>query len=110
MKSLILLFLLIILTRFGNCQDYTPFDLDNGEWICGYVTKGGLFTENGNLYVKEVVKFYCQGDTIINDTIYKNLKYIGYAEPEMSPQKNISGKFGAIRNDTVNKRLWIKAL
>jgi hypothetical protein len=110
MKKLYFFISFILISSYGECQKYIPFDLVHGEWICGYFTKGGFFDSYGNDYVREEVKYYCQGDTLINDTIYKKLFYIGYASPTMTPEKNISGYFGAIRNDTAKKQVWLKTL
>jgi hypothetical protein len=108
MKNFVIVIFLSMISLIGISQKYTPFDFSNGVWICGYFTKGGVFEFYGTDYVREEVKFYCQGDTLINDTIYRKLFYIGYAKPTMTPQKNISGYYGAIRNDSIHKRVWFK--
>ena len=106
-KISFLLLLIIILTTVVFCQNYKPFDFVNGNWICYYNTKGGVFYSTGNIYVDEKVKFFCPGDTTITGTVFKKLYYSGYAKPSGSQSISISGYYGAIRNDTVNKRVWI---
>jgi len=108
MNKFYIIVYLILFTRIVEGQKYIPFNLIYGEWYCEYFTKYGFFSSHGNDYVQEEVKYFCQGDTVINDTIYKKLYYTGYAKPTMAPPENISGYFGAIRNDTVNKRVWLK--
>jgi Secretion system C-terminal sorting domain len=111
MKKLFFLTCIIIIPMLGISQKYIPFDLSNDEWNCGYSSKGGFFDFYTTNYVKEFVKYYCQGDTLINDTLYKKLYYKGYVQSDMSPaefpNRRISGYFGAIRNDSVNKRVWL---
>jgi hypothetical protein len=112
MKKLTLLIFILLVSLEGICQKYIPFDLSNGLWTCEYFTKGGFFDfyqidgEYGSDYVTENVKFYFNGDTLINDTLFTKLYYIGIATPTTTPQRNIYGYFGAIRNDSLRKMVW----
>ena len=74
MKNLgIIIFLIVILTNIGNCQSYKPFNFEKGIWYCVYITKGGAFgVHHGTYYARDSVKFFCKGDTIINDVLLKN--------------------------------------
>ncbi len=110
-KDIMLRFLGIIIILniaiWGKAQNYTPFDFDNGNWVCHYYTKQGIFVTYANDYVHEVVRFYCNGDTILNDVNYKKLYYVGYAAPTMSPATTISGYYCGIRNDVENKKVFL---
>ena len=66
---------LSIISYMSQGQSYTPFDFSNGQWVCGYDNKGGVFGSYGSYYIKEDVKFYCKGDTMINDTLFHKLYY-----------------------------------
>lgn len=108
MKHFITFILTVMTIQFARSQEYKPFDFDNGEWYCRYVTKGGMFGGgHGIYYATDTVKFFCSGDTIINDTLYKKLFYEGYTSSQFVPRTYISGYYGAIRNDTLNKRVWL---
>jgi len=102
-----LLVSLSILSILSQGQTYTPFDIKNGEWVCGYDTKGGEFSSYGSYYIREDVKFYCQGDTVINDTLYAQLYYRGVARYPEWAKRNLSGYYGPIRNDTLKRQVWL---
>jgi len=104
MKRLVIIFGLTLMIVVTKSQEYTPFNFDSGEWVCRYDVKVGLF--GGPYCVEQIdsVMFFCSGDTIINDTSFKKLYYKGYTTcPTWS---YISGYYGAIRNDTINKKVW----
>lgn len=107
MKKLIisLIVLLSSITAFG--QSYQPFDFEKGMWYCRYVTKGGMFGADfeRTQYVTDSVKFYCNGDTVINNFIYKKLYYSGFLSVQYSDRNPVSGYYTAIRNDTLNKKV-----
>jgi hypothetical protein len=104
--STIIVLLILHLTNLGS-QDYIPFDLENGEWFCYYSIKGGFFGGHGSTaYSSDKLKFYCKGDTIINDTVFKKMYYAGHTSSVDNPKNYVSGYLGAIRNDTVNKKVW----
>ena len=105
-SRLILIIHIILISSFVQGQNYTPFDLKNGEWVCVYDTKGGVFSNYTNHYIKEEVKFYCEGDTIINDELYNKLYYKGVASYPEWAKRELSGYYGPIRNDTINKQVW----
>ncbi len=107
MKELILLVSIILISISGKSQEYVPFDLENGQWYCHYVTKGGMFEVNHYpSYAIDSVKFFCSGDTIILDTLYKKLYYEGHSSSQYITSTYISGYYGAIRNDTAKKQVW----
>jgi len=108
-KILILITISIYSSIDSSSQNYKPFNFENGEWVCYYYTKGGIFDTYGNVYVHERVKYYCQGDTLISDTLYKKMYYVGYAQPYLQPPHDISGYYAAVRNDTINKKVLIKS-
>lgn len=89
-------------------QEYKPFNLDSGEWYCRYSTKGGMFggPYHSNYYATDLIKFYCDGDTTINNLKFKKLMYRGYTRSQIVEQTYISGYYGAIRNDTVEKNVF----
>ena len=107
MKKLIIsaIVLMSSITAFG--QSYQPFDFERGMWYCRYVTKGGLFGADfeRTQYVTDSVKFYCNGDTVINNFIYKKLYYSGFSSIQHFDRKPVSGYYTAIRNDTLNKKV-----
>lgn len=110
MKKTLLLFAISIYSSIPVfSQSYKPFNFEHGEWVCAYVTKGGTFVYYGSDYVHEYVKYYCQGDTLISDTLYKKMYFVGYAYTHQVPSHPISGYYGAVRNDTVNKKVFIKS-
>jgi hypothetical protein len=98
---------LIILAVTGNCQIYKPFNFDKGIWYCKYVTKGGLFgVYHGPVYVTDSVKYFCNGDTTINNVLFKKLYHEGYSSSEFIPNTYFYGYSGAVRNDTLNKKVY----
>lgn len=107
MKKLIISAIVLMnsITAFG--QSYQPFDFEKGMWYCRYVTKGGMFgaEHERTVYVTDSVKFYCKGDTVINDLVYKKLYYSGFSSVQYSDRKPVSGYYTAIRNDTLNKKV-----
>ena len=78
MKRLVIIFGLTLIIVVTKSQEYTPFNFDNGEWVCEYDVKVGLFGGPYCVYQVDSVKFFCNGDTIINDTSFKKLYYKGY--------------------------------
>jgi len=104
MKRLVIIFGLTLIIVVTKSQEYTPFNFDNGEWVCEYDVKVGLFGGPYCVYQVDSVKFFCNGDTIINDTSFKKLYYKGYTD--CPTRTYISGYYGAIRNDILNKRVW----
>lgn len=108
MKNLgIIIFLIVILANIGNCQSYKPFNFEKGIWYYTYVTKGGWFgVQHGPHYATDSVKYFCNGDTIINDVLFKKLFYEGYSSSQFVPRTYFKGYSGAIRNDTLNKKVY----
>ena len=107
MKLLGCILLITLNSILAKSQEYIPFDFDNGEWYCRYETKGGLFGGgHGINYATDSVKFFCSGDTTVNDTLYKKLYYIGNTSSENVKKTYISGYYGAIRNDILKKQVW----
>jgi hypothetical protein len=104
MKRFLLICGLTLIFIGAKSQNYTPFNFDSGVWVCRYDVKVSLF---GGPYCGEQidsVMFYCNGDTVINDTVFKKLYYKGYTT---CPSRSyISGSYGAIRNDTITKKVW----
>jgi len=107
MKKLIIGLTLLLLPFSAFCQKYIPFNFKYGEWVSDYQTWAGVFDKYGIKYINERVKFYCNGDTVINDTMYNKLYYTGYSKPNGLDRIKISGFVGGIRNDTANKRVWL---
>lgn len=107
MKKLIISVIVLMssITTFG--QSYQPFDFEKGMWYCRYVTKGGMFGADfeRTLYVTDSIKFYCNGDTTINNFVFKKLYYSGFSSVQGLPEKPVSGYYTAIRNDTLNKKV-----
>lgn len=101
-----LLIFLSVMSYVVQGQSYTPFDFSNGQWVCGYDTKGGVFGSYGSYYIKEDVKFYCKGDTVINDTLFSKLYYTGVTRYPEWAKRELSGYYGPIRNDTLNRKVW----
>jgi hypothetical protein len=103
----IVILLISMLVNSGNGQEYKPFDFDKGTWYCRYLTKGGMFGgQHGTYYATDSVKFFCNGDTLINYVLFKKLFYEGYSSSQYVPSTNIGGYYGAIRNDTLNKKVY----
>lgn len=101
-------FILLIIHAFiAKSQDYTPFDFAHGEWYCRYFTKGSAFMAGpGTEYCTDTVRFFCQGDTLINGTDFHKLYYEGFTSYYGVSRKYISGYYGSIRNDTANRKVW----
>jgi hypothetical protein len=108
MKKIFVIFSISMISMIGISQRYTPFDLLNGEWHTSYGGRNGVFVSYGYTHVWEDVTFYCKSDTIINDTLYQKLYYNDNYTTESMAQANISGYIGAIRNDSINKRVWFR--
>ena len=107
MKRLIIFKSLLLFSIVCFSQSYQPFDFEKGMWYCRYVTKGGWFGADFDrtLYVTDSVKFYCNGDTTINNFVYKKLYYSGFSSVHGLPREPVSGYYSAIRNDTINKKI-----
>lgn len=107
-KQLIALFLMLPTLNSLNAQEYEPFNFDYGSWCCGYMVKGGMFgdVDHQNYYASDSIRFYCSGDTLINAEAYKKLMYVGNTSSQIVPLTPISGYYGAVRNDTPNKRVY----
>ena len=107
MKKLIIFAIVLMSTNTAIGQSYQPFDFENGMWYCRYVTKGGWFGADfeRTQYVTDSVKFYCNGETVIHDLVYKKLYYSGFSCVQDSDKKPINGYYTAIRNDTLNRRI-----
>ena len=74
MRFFFVMVFLIIMAKNGNCQTYKPFNFDKGIWYCKYITKGGLFgVYHGPYYATDSVKYFCNGDTTINNVMFKKL-------------------------------------
>lgn len=105
--------ILVLLLVFSTVQSlkaqYKPFNLDSGRWYTLYSTKGGMFGggDHQNYYAIDSIKFYCDGDTIINATTFKKLMYVGNTRSQAVPLTPVSGYYGAIRNDEPNKRVYL---
>jgi hypothetical protein len=96
-----------MLVNIGNGQSYKPFDFENGTWYCRYLTKGGRFgVQHGPHYATDSVKFFCNGDTLINDVLFKKLFFEGYSSSQYVPSTYIGGYYAAVRNDTLNKKVY----
>lgn len=107
MRYFIILILILLISHYVESQEYKPFNLDSGEWYCVYSTKGGMFGGNhGTHYATDSVKFFCSGDTVLNDVKFKKLLYSGYTSSQIVERTFISGYYGAIRNDTLQKRVY----
>ncbi|WP_294669858.1 T9SS type A sorting domain-containing protein [uncultured Fluviicola sp.] len=108
MKKLLVIFLIFSTAQCLKAQQYQPFDLNSGIWYCFYSTKGGMFGGGTpvNYYASDSVKFYCDGDTIINAVAFKKLMYAGNTSSQVVPLTPISGYYGAIRNDVPNKKVY----
>lgn len=110
MKHFTVLLLTLLLSLHVMSQEYKPFNFESGEWFCVYSTKGGMFGGNhGTHYATDSVKFYCNGDTVINDEKFKKLLYSGYTSSQIVERTSISGYYGAIRNDTLQKRVYFNS-
>ena len=106
LKHYLITFLLIFIVRDGLCQSYQPFDFENGNWLCYYYKKGGMFGGgHGTYYAKDSVNFYCNGDTIIGENKYKKVYYSGYTSSQIVERTYIHGYYGAIRNNIDNKQV-----
>lgn len=107
MKKLIISVIVLLSSIITFGQSFKPFDFEKGMWYCRYVTKGGMFGADfeRTQYVTDSVKFYCNGDTVINNFIYKKLYYSGFSSIQHSDKKSVSGYYAVIRNDTLNKRV-----
>ncbi len=90
-----------------DIHSYKPFNLENGVWYCKYLTKGGMSgVYHGTDYATDSVKYFCNGDTIINEILFKKLFYEGYSSSQNVPRTYFKGYYGAIRNDTLNKKVY----
>ena len=109
MKKLLVVVLIFSTVQCLKAQQYQPFDLDSGIWYCFYSSKGGMFGggNHQNYYASDSVKFYCDGDTIINSVAFKKLMYVGNTQSQVVPLTPISGYYGAIRNDIPNKKVYL---
>lgn len=103
-----LIFSFILVSFIASCQDYTPFDFENGEWFCRYSIKGGITGQHGTYYAVDSLRFYCDGDTVINNIRFHKIYYNGYTESQIVERTFITDYLGAIRNDTLEKRVYFR--
>ena len=108
MKHFITLILILLTFQYGQSQDYKPFNFDYGEWYCKYSPNGGMFGGGNHetYYAIDSIKFYSNGDTTINEVAFKKLMYSGYTSSQIVERTYVSGYYGAIRNDTLNKQVY----
>jgi hypothetical protein len=107
MKKTLIISLILLNSLIGLGQTYKPFNFTNGQWNAVYHSKGGFPFYFTAYYLWESVQYYCNGDTIINDTAYNMLYYKGYGAPPWY-DVNVSGYIGLIRNDSINKKVIVK--
>jgi hypothetical protein len=92
-QILILFFIFCIFDIKG--QPYKPFDFDNGIWLSIY----------GNKSIGSIMSlYYCNGDTTVNDTLYKKMYVNEKRSPFTGSSSYFSGYFCAIKN-TINKQV-----
>lgn len=90
MKKLLLIFLIAIsLNSFSQTSNYIPFPTSQGDWTYRY------FGDYGEL-TNEYYYFQLNGDTIINDSIYKKI----YGENYFDEDWLDDGYLGAIREQS----------
>jgi hypothetical protein len=100
MKKYLLLFIVAISTQITYAQ-YRPLPMQNAEWV----NWGGLYLLSCPACTFVNYKYYTDGDTIINTQTYVKIK-----KTEIPAINNVNvypTYTGAIRQDTLNKKIYV---
>jgi hypothetical protein len=100
MKKYLLLLIVAISTQITFAQ-YRPLPMQNAEWI----NWGGLYLLSCPTCTFVNYKYYTDGDTIINSTTYVKIKKTEL--PAINDVSIYPTYTGAIRQDTLNKKIYI---
>lgn len=98
----ILLIQILNLSALFAQDSYQPINFNNGRWVYTSSQKGPFW---GSEYETDTLTYYFNGDTIINNSIYRKLFCSGKSASG-NKFKIISEYSGAFRDDTVNKLVW----
>lgn len=97
----------MFLSTILYCQNtYSPVNFDYGRWVFVSNQKGPYW---GNDYEYDTVRYYFEGDTVINNHLHRKLFFTGISY-HMTTQgfeyKRVNGYSGAMRDDTLNRKVW----
>ncbi len=105
--NLLLLSLLMLLSTVLCGQNaYEPVNFDYGRWVFVSHQKGPYW---GTEYEYDTVRYYFEGDTVISNQPYRKLFFTGisyHSAPQGLEYKLVDGYSGAMRNDTLNRKVW----
>jgi hypothetical protein len=107
-KRLLFYFLLIISVRLFPQAAYTPFPDSSATWVEEHSWGGGYPCIQVHTY-----EVYIEKDTIVNNLVCKKLAFNHHHSTLAYPgcwniyNNYTSGLYGCLRNDTVNKRIYL---
>jgi hypothetical protein len=102
----LLIMLLLISTGLCGQSTYSPVNFDYGRWVFTSYQKGPFWGSN---YETDTLRYYFDGDTVINSYTYRKLFFTGisYSQTIQGLEyKFVSGYSGAMRDDTANRQVW----
>lgn len=100
MKKYLSIIFLIILVKFSFAQ-YQPLPMQNAEWIYW----GGINLLSCPTCTFVNYKYYTDGDTVINTQTYVKIKKTEI--PSINDMSVYPTYTGAIRQDTLNKKIYV---
>ena len=100
MKKLLYLFLFSIIVQSSQAQ-YQPLPMQNAEWY----QYGGIALLSCPTCTLVDYKYYTDGDTLINAQTYVKIKKLEV--PSVNDVSIYPAYTGAIRQDTLNKRIYV---
>lgn len=100
MKKYLLVFIIATATQLSYAQ-YRPLPMQNAEWV----NWGGLYLLSCPTCTFVNHKYYTDGDTIINSNTYVKLKKMEI--PAINDVSIYPTYTGAIRQDTLNKKIYV---
>ncbi len=100
MKKYLLVFIIAIATQLSYGQ-YRPLPMQNAEWV----NWGGLYLLSCPTCTFVNYKYYTDGDTIINSNTYVKIKKTEI--PVINDVSIYPTYTGAIRQDTLNKKIYV---
>jgi hypothetical protein len=100
MKKLIFLFFLSVALQYSYAQ-YKPLPMQNAEWI----NYGGINLLGCPQCTFVQYKYFTDGDTLINNQSYVKIKKTEI--PSLNDVSSFPTYTGAIRQDTLNKKIFV---
>jgi len=103
MRRLIIIPLLLFYINV-LCQEYHPFNFENGNWVFEWFSYG----ESPNGPYNGFTQYWSYGDTLINDSIYFKFYKYTIRHNNYGPTDTIFNYCGAIRQTNAKQIVYVK--